>query len=151
MKVGVFVNAAPKTIARTMEMCGLDAVQLHGDEGAGAARALRSGGYPVIRAVRVDGRLPRGLDRYPADALLLDTAAKGRYGGTGRTFDWRLLKKLRTGKPLFVSGGLRPGNVRRLLRSFKPYGVDVSSGVEKAPGKKDPRLVKEFVKNAKKA
>ena len=149
-KVGVFVNARPSTIARTMKRCGLDAVQLHGEEPPADARALRKMGFPVIKALRVRDSLDKQtLDGYPADAFLLDTAAPGIYGGSGRSFDWRLLRGLRTTRPLIISGGLRPGNVRKLLKNIKPYGVDVSSGVENSPRKKDTKLVRKFVKNAK--
>lgn len=148
-KVGVFVRSSPRTIARVMASCGLDVAQLHGDESASTASALRGMGYPVIKAVRVGSRAPKRLDRYPADALLFDTAARNVYGGTGRSFDWSLLNGYRTEKPVFISGGLHPGNVRLLLKKFRPYGVDVSSGVEKTPGKKDHQLVREFIKNVK--
>ena len=150
-KVGVFVNMPPAKVARTMEVCGLDVIQLHGDEKAATARALQKSGYPVIKALRVGGKLPKAaLKSYPADAFLFDTAQKGVYGGTGRSFDWKLLRSLRTDKPVIVSGGLRADNVRGLLKQFKPFAVDVSSGVEASPGKKDPKLVKKFLKNVKK-
>lgn len=149
-KVGVFVNEKPVNIVRTMRRCGLDAVQLHGDEPATEARGLRAMGYTVIKAVRVGGKLDaRAIEAYPADAVLLDTASPDVYGGTGKKFDWKLLKGLRLKKPVIVSGGLKPGNVKGLLKSYKPYGVDVSSGVESSPGKKDQGSVRKFIKNAK--
>lgn len=149
-KVGVFVNAPVQKVARIMRFCGLDAVQLHGDEPASSARKLCGMGFPVIRAVRVCGKLsPRALERGPADAVLFDAASRDVYGGSGQRFDWKLLKGLRMEKPVIVSGGLDAGNVRGLLKRFKPFAVDVSSGVEASPGKKDPKLVREFIKNAK--
>src|SRR5262245_16073056 len=87
-KVGVFVNEPVSRMAKTLKQCGLDAAQLHGDERASTARALRAQGYKVIKAVRVAGPIDRSfLENYPADAVLLDTAAKNVYGGTGRAFD----------------------------------------------------------------
>ena len=151
-KVGVFVNTPVPRIKRIMDACGLDVVQLHGDEKAGVSRSLRAHGYPVIKAFRVGQKLPKAaLKNYPADAFLLDTASKSVYGGTGRSFDWKLLRSLLTDKPVIVSGGLRSENVKSLLKGFKPFAVDVSSGVESSPGKKDPKLVRTFLKNAKKA
>ncbi len=149
-KVGVFVNENIPNIVETMEFCKLDAVQLHGDEDVSTVRALRAMGYPVIKAIRVAGSLhEKKLDRYPASAILLDTAAPGLYGGSGRVFDWKVLKKVSGVKPVIVSGGLKPDNVRALLKVFKPYGVDVSSGVESSPRKKNYKSVKEFIKNVK--
>ena len=150
IKVGVFVNSSPAAIERVMKRCGLDVVQLHGDERPDTARTLRSKGYRVVKALRVGAALDTKAYRaYPADAFLLDTATPGIYGGTGKKFDWKLLKRLHLSKPVIVSGGLRPGNVDRLLKDFTPYGVDVSSGVEIRPGKKNPRAIKVFIKNVK--
>ena len=149
-KVGVFVNRSPAAIERVMKRCGLDIVQLHGDEGPETARALRAKGYRVVKALRVDAALDvKACKAYPADAFLLDTALPGIYGGTGKKFDWKLLRKGLLSKPVIVSGGLRPGNVGRLLRDYTPYGVDVSSGVEVRPGKKDARSVRVFIQNVK--
>jgi len=150
-KVGVFVNASASEVDRTMKRCGLDIAQLHGDETAATARSLRAKGHAVIKAFRVGPKLDAdALRRFPADAILLDTAATGLYGGTGQRFDWKVLKGLGRQKRIIISGGLKPANVQELLKTYTPFGVDVSSGVESAPGKKDAVAVKNFIKNAKK-
>ena len=150
-KVGVFVNQRPAAVERVMKHCSLDAAQLHGDESLKTARTLRSKGIRVIKAVRIGSNSDlKAFRNYPADAFLLDTASPGVYGGTGKSFDWKVLKKIRFSKPVIVSGGLRPENVGRLLRQYIPYGVDVSSGVEKSPRKKNVKRISEFIKNAKK-
>ncbi len=149
-KVGVFVHADFQTILRTVRHCGLTAVQLHGDEPDALARRLRKEGVTVIRAVRVGGALDRRqILKWSADAYLFDTRSQTVFGGTGRRFDWALLKKFKAKKPIIVSGGLNPGNVRLAVKTLKPYGVDTSSGVERSPGKKDPVKLKKFVHRAK--
>ncbi len=148
--VGVFVNEKTSTILRIAQKCKLSAVQLHGDETSQAVRALASGSLKVIKAFRVADHLNFDkIAKFPANALLLDTFSSGQYGGTGKTFDWAKLKKLKTSAPLIVSGGLRPDNVGQLLKICEPYGVDVSSGVEKSPGIKDPFLIRKFIENVK--
>lgn len=147
--VGVFVDASTDEIRKTAERCRLTAVQLHGNEPATLAQKL--GGLRVIKAFRVapDFRAD-SLRNYPCDAFLFDTAQAGRFGGTGKIFDWKLLKNARWPRPVIVSGGLNPGNVAAAVKLLRPYAVDVSSGVEKRPGRKDHKLVKEFIRNAKK-
>jgi len=147
--VGVFVNEDSRTVRRIAALCRLTAVQLHGDEPASYVKGLSP--LRTIKAFRVAkaGDL-KGLTTHPADAFLFDTKTADVYGGTGKTFDWSLLEKKIISKPFIVSGGLGPGNVAGVVRRLAPYGVDVSSGVEKSPGKKDARLVKEFIQNAKK-
>jgi len=148
--VGVFVDEAPSRILKIARECGLSAAQLHGHEPAADMAGLK--GLKVIKAFHVDADYRAGiLKSYAgADAFLFDSKIAGQFGGTGRTFDWNLLKKSSAGKPVIVSGGLHPGNAAKAVRFFKPYGVDVSSGVEKSPGKKDLKLMKEFIRNAKK-
>jgi len=146
--VGVFVNEKLEKVRQIASFCGLSAVQLHGDESAAYAKKLAP--LKVIKVFRVSGPQDlRDVGRYGTTAYLFDTKVKGLHGGTGKSFDWKILKKLRTGKPVILSGGLGPKNVDRALRVFHPYGVDVSSGVEKAPGKKDAKLVREFIRRAK--
>lgn len=148
--VGVFVNEKTSTILRIAEKCKLSAVQLHGDETPREAKALASGSIKIIKAYRVADHLNFDkIAKFPADALLLDTFSSGQYGGTGKTFDWLRLKKIKMTTPLIVSGGLRPDNVAGLLKICEPYGVDVSSGVEKSPGIKDPFLIRKFIQNVK--
>ncbi len=147
--VGVFVNETPEKIRHIAKTCGLSAVQLHGDETPAMARLLRP--WRVIKAFSVDEKF--SLDkvrRYDVDAILLDTKIGARRGGTGQTFKWDTIKKMRFEKPVIVSGGLNATNVARAIRLLRPYGVDASSRLEKSPGKKDAHLVKEFISRAKK-
>ena len=148
--VGVFVDEPVDRMLRIAEQCRLTALQLHGDESDAVVRKAQRAGYQVLKAFRIAKKddLEVAADA-EADALLFDASVSGQRGGTGQSFDWALLKGLRTAKPWFVSGGLDPKNVRKLLSEITPYGVDVSSGVESAPGKKSAQLVKEFIKNAK--
>lgn len=148
--VGVFVNEKPSVILKIAEQCKLSAVQLHGDETPADIEALRSGSVKVIKAFRIGSQFDFDLlKESPADAVLLDTLTAGQYGGTGQAFDWSLLKKKKILKPWIVSGGLRPDNVADLLKICEPYGVDVSSGVEKSPGIKDEFLIRKFIENVK--
>ena len=147
--VGVFVNESAKKILRIAGECGLSAVQLHGGESPGFVRKLS--GRRVIKTFHVGERFDRGrILKYRTDAILLDAKSGRSYGGTGKPFDWGVLgpKKFKT--PLIISGGLTPGNVGKAVKVFSPYGVDVSSGVEASPGRKDLRKMKEFIRNAKK-
>ena len=150
--VGVFVDESIDRMLRTAERCGLDILQLHGDEKDSVIRAVQRQGFQVLKAFRVhnDADLKKA-DASCANALLFDTSIDGRFGGTGQTFDWEVLRGKTIRRPWFVSGGLDPKNVTRLLKVLTPYGLDVSSGVESSPGKKDHKRVKEFIKNAKSA
>lgn len=149
-KIGVFVNEKPSVIRRIAKQCGLSAVQLHGDESPSDVRMLKD--LYVLKAFRVDKSFdPAVLKRYAAArAFLFDTKEPGAYGGTGKTFDWKILERAAVRKPVVLSGGLNTKNVARAVRSVRPFAVDVSSGVERAPGKKNIRLVREFIRNAKK-
>jgi len=146
--VGVFVNESAQNILRVVSECRLGAIQLHGDEPASMVRRLK--GHRIIKAFRIFRKsdLKKVAD-YDADAYLFDTKVSGVYGGSGKSFKWYLLKSTKISKPYIISGGLNPGNVSAVVRMLSPYGVDVSSGVEKKPGKKDPRLLKRFIQNAK--
>ena len=148
--VGVFVNESAFRIKKIAKICALSAVQLHGNEAPGLIEKLRP--LKVIKAFRVCSKrdLPKSKI-YSADAFLIDTKVEGRLGGTGKTFDWTILSHFKSDRPIILSGGLQPTNVRRAVRVARPYAVDVSSGVEKFPGKKDPRKVREFILNAKKS
>ena len=150
IKVGVFVNEKPQTVKKIARLCGLDFLQLHGDESEAYVRKLR--GFGIIKAFRIKERLDtKLLESYPEALFLFDSFKKNIFGGTGQVFDWALLEALsKTKKPFIVSGGLTPDNVRGLLERIRPFAVDVSSGVEKAPGKKDLKLVKKFIERVKK-
>jgi phosphoribosylanthranilate isomerase len=144
--VGVFVNPTLDEVARKVEGIGLTHVQLHGDEGPAfcAAVAQRTGAR-VIKALRVgSGADIRDAERFHTDFHLLDTAAGAARGGTGRTWDWRLAAQRRSPVPFLLSGGLTPENVADGIAAVHPWGVDVSSGVETAPGLKDPARMEAF-------
>jgi phosphoribosylanthranilate isomerase len=140
--VGVFVNASIEEIHVTMENCGLSLAQLHGDETPEVLNALNGKAFKAFRGV------PQSLDdfaRNSAPALLVDAAVKGSYGGTGTTADWNSAAELAKKYPLLLAGGLTPENVVEAVNRVKPWGVDVASGVESAPGMKDPKKMKAFV------
>jgi phosphoribosylanthranilate isomerase len=151
LKVGVFVNEKEDRVKKIADICGLDLLQFHGDEGPGYLASFK--GYRIVKVLRIKGRVsPETLKPYKADYFLFDTYQKDAFGGTGQAFDWDILKPLKKTKtPFFVSGGLTPENVSGLIKKIRPYGVDVSSGVEKAPGKKDLKLVKAFINAVKHA
>lgn len=142
--VGVFVDAAPREMARIARRVGLTHLQVHGDIDPQAARA--AAGLPVVQGVRVDG--PEALRRArasAADLVLLDAAVAGMHGGTGTPFDWSLLDDAGVGRPFALAGGLRPDTVADAVVRLRPAMVDVSSGVESAPGVKDHDAVAAFV------
>jgi phosphoribosylanthranilate isomerase len=148
---GVFVDASLQEVAQTAEELGLTMLQLHGDEGPSfCAEVARRTGARVIKAAQVAGAGDvRDLERFHVDFHLLDARAKapGRKdlrGGTGDTFDWSLLAARSRKTPLILSGGLHPGNVAEALERVGPYAVDSASGTERAPGHKDPELLRAF-------
>jgi phosphoribosylanthranilate isomerase len=146
VRVGVFVDAAREELVRASEEAELDLLQLHGSE---PPEALADLPRRVLKAVRV-GRdfVPQAALRYEgrASGILLDTDRAGLAGGTGEVFDWSLVREVRR-KASFVvlAGGLRPENVKAAIEAVRPDGVDVSSGVEELPGRKDPARVRAFV------
>jgi phosphoribosylanthranilate isomerase len=145
--VGVFVNASLDEIARSAETLHLSHVQLHGDEGpAFCSEVARRTGAKVIKAVRVASASDfQDLERFHTDFHLLDTAARGKYGGTGETWDWALAARRRRTVPAILSGGLTADNVAAGIAAVDPYAVDVSSGVEAVPGVKDPDKLAAFM------
>jgi phosphoribosylanthranilate isomerase len=149
--VGVFVNEDPARIKKIISFCGLDLIQLHGDESPEISRDLMP---HSIKAFRIQNeRDIENIKRYRGvvRAILLDTFQKGKAGGTGRTFDWSLaLKAKETGIPLILAGGLGPENIQEAIATVKSYAVDVNSGIEERPGKKDPLLMKQLMENIKK-
>ena len=141
--VGVFVNASAKEIEETLQQTGLHIAQLHGDESPGFAHALQ---VPWFRAFRVvDDLAEEEIRSYGQELFLLDAAQTGQYGGTGHAFDWKVATRLRDHGKLLLAGGLRPDNVEEAVLQVKPFGVDVASGVESTPGRKDPQKVANFV------
>jgi len=150
IKVGVFVNARENTIRRIARSCKLDMLQFHGNESPQFCSRFK--GYKVIKALGVKGKMDFAkAARYKTFACLFDTLSGVRMGGTGRKFNWRLLAgyKQFIKRPLFLSGGLACNNVRQAINIVRPEWVDVSSGVEKSLGKKDPVKLRKFVGMAK--
>jgi phosphoribosylanthranilate isomerase len=143
-RVGVFVNEDAENVKRTAELCGLDFIQLHGDESI--EYCLGFVPEMIIKAVELrDENDLRNAVRYNAAAILVDSRAPGLYGGTGKKSNWELAVQLRTEKPLILSGGLNENNVGEALEKVAPLVLDISSGVEIRPGKKDhQKLVRIF-------
>jgi phosphoribosylanthranilate isomerase len=141
--VGVFVNEAPATIREVMQHCGLDLVQLHGDESPAFCDELMP--Y-TIKSLRIKDESCLQTSRAyhgKVRALLLDTYSKEKVGGTGKTFDWNLAIKIKKmGIPIILSGGLGPSNIDLAIHTVRPYAVDVNSGTEEYPGKKNHILIK---------
>lgn len=147
---GVFVNAPLEQVAATAEQAGLTLLQLHGEEGpAYCSEAARRTGCRVIKATGVrDASSLAALAAFSTDYVLLDAHHEDLYGGTGETFDWDLIAAHRPAAPMILSGGLRAGNVAAGIAAVRPYAVDVASGVEAEPGRKDPALLRAFFEQA---
>lgn len=150
--IGVFVNWPAHVIAALAGALRLDGVQLHGDEPPAEVNDLARR-FRVIKAFAAGPRFKLAtLARYKAaSAFLLDGYRSGLYGGTGRTADWRLAREARQYGPVIVAGGLGPDNVARAIAEAQPFGIDVASGVESRPGKKDPRALRELMREVEAA
>jgi phosphoribosylanthranilate isomerase len=136
--VGVFVNLDPADLMEIAAFCGIDLIQLHGDESPEYCRQ-----FPAERLIKAlfprDERAVEEAAAYPARAILIDSRTPSRFGGTGRTADWSLAKKIKAlGRPLVLAGGLNPENVAAAVAAVGPDAVDFNSGVEFEPGRKDP-------------
>lgn len=147
LTVGVFRNEAPQRVVEAVHAAGLGAAQLHGQETAEETRWVRSRLPLVIKAFRAGERAIVRFEEFGADYLMVD----GDNPGSGQVFDWRLAEGVVDHQRLIVSGGLRPDNVAQAVEFLRPFGVDVSTGVESAPGKKDPLLMRDFITNARRA
>ena len=145
--VGLFVNEKPEVVRQIASDCGIRLVQLHGEESPQYCAELK---LPVLKGIRVRTREDvANLSAYRVDAILLDAYVEGMAGGTGTTFDWSLAVEAKTWGPIILAGGLTPDNVGEAISRVRPYGVDVSSGVESSPGAKDHAKVKAFVEAVK--
>jgi phosphoribosylanthranilate isomerase len=147
MSVGVFVNEGLATVRSIMDACHLGMAQLHGDENASYCHELSR---PVIKALRLKNResllaLAEYQGRGSVRGFVLDTFSELAYGGTGQVTDWTLAAEVAKSTPILLAGGLTPDNVTEAIRVVRPYGVDVSSGVESAPGKKDRAKLRAFL------
>ena len=146
-KVGVFVDSDLRYVHEVAKKVQLSAVQLYGNEGADDLIGYETSVIKVFR-IKPDFDV-EVMHNYVVDAFLLDTHSETRHGGTGRTFDWNIAVKAKEYGRIILSGGLTPDNVEDAVRFVQPYGVDVSSGVESSPGKKDPNKVRDFIARAK--
>ena len=150
--VGIFVNPAPADVIALRRSLKLDAVQLHGEEPPETVAEI-AGIVPVIKAFRVKPEFPLAtLDEYPsAFAFLFDAAHTGQYGGTGHTTDWDVARRASQSYRIILAGGLKVENVAAAVRIVRPYGIDVASGVESSPGKKDHGRLREFIQEVRRA
>jgi phosphoribosylanthranilate isomerase len=148
--VGVFVNPTLPEVARAVEDEHLSMVQLAGEEGGSfCAEVARRTGVKVIKVIHVASAADiHAAEAYRTDFHLFDRRAKGLWGGSGETFDWELLRKHRSDVQAILAGGLRPDNVAAAVEIVRPYAVDVSSGVEAEPGRKDHAAMAAFFANA---
>lgn len=149
--VGVFVNEDAAVVRRLMDECGLTLAQLHGDESAAYCEGL---GRPSMKALRLKDRstfltLAELQGRANVRAFVLDAFSDHAYGGTGQTIDWTLAAEAARASRIILAGGLTPENVGEAIRQVRPYGVDVSSGVEARPGQKDHAKVQAFIQTAR--
>ena len=150
--VGIFVNRLVADVITLRNSVKLDAVQLHGDESPETVAEIAPV-VPVIKAFRVEPEFPiTTLDEYSrAFAFLFDAAHTDQYGGTGRTTDWDVAQRASLKHRIILAGGLKVENVAAAVRIVRPYGIDVASGVESSPGKKDHDLLREFIKEVRRA
>ena len=145
IRAGVFVDEDIKTVKKIARICGLNMLQFHGKEPVAYCRKFK--GYKVIKAFPVKGELDLAkISEYKGCACLFDTYSRKRFGGTGKKFNWYLLKNLdKIKNPVFLSGGLTSGNVGKAIKLLKPDWVDASSALESKPGKKDHKKIKQFI------
>ena len=145
--VGVFVNEDRKKVEEITESCGLTTLQFHGEESPSYCEGFKQ---KIVKTFRIKNKsvLKKAVQyKDKVDAYLLDTYSPSKYGGTGKTFDWRIAKEIKKfGLPIILSGGLNPENIREAISEVEPYGVDVSSGIEERPGKKNLEKLINFVR-----
>ncbi|MGC4098428.1 MAG: phosphoribosylanthranilate isomerase [Nitrospira sp.] len=151
LAVGVFVNEETERVRALTDECGFALAQLHGDESAIYCQNL---GRPALKALRLKDRatllaLAEFRGRANVRGVLIDAFSDQAYGGTGQPVDWTLAEEAARSTPIILAGGLNPANVADAIRMVRPYGVDVSSGVEQSPGKKDPDKVRAFIEAAR--
>jgi phosphoribosylanthranilate isomerase len=144
LRVGVFVDPEPTEVFAAIHQCDLNLLQFHGNE---SPKFCQQFGVMTMKAFRVqNAESLEALESFSTDAFLLDSYVAGKAGGTGETFNWSLAVAAKQfGRPIFLAGGLTPNNVADAIRAVQPFGVDVSSGVEFSPGKKDPEKIRAFI------
>ena len=143
-KIGVFVNHEAEEIKAIVEFCGLDLIQLHGDESPQYCRQFARSKLIKALSPRSENDLEKIAD-YPVRAILIDASHPALYGGTGKKSDWGLAVKVKNTHALILSGGLNLGNIRQAIEIVSPNAVDINSGVELSPGKKDPEKVRKII------
>jgi len=148
VKVGLFVDELEEKVSEIASYCNFGILQFHGDETPDYCKKFPQ---KIIKAFRIKDRESlANIPKYEVDYYLLDAYSEELFGGTGRTFNWDLAKKAKKfGKPIILSGGLNPGNIIEAIEKVSPFGVDVSSGVELSPGKKDYKKLEEFITKVK--
>ena len=151
LPVGVFVNQDLDSVRRLFDDCGLALAQLHGDESPDFCESLKR---PVLRALRLRGRssflaLAEFKGRMGVRGFVVDAFSDTVYGGTGHTTDWSFAGEVAKAVPILLAGGLTPENVQEAIRQVQPYGVDVSSGVEQSPGRKDSAKMRAFIQSVR--
>ena len=150
LRVGVFVNPTEELVLRAIADCGVTLLQFHGDE---PPEFCTQFGMMSMKAFRIrDAGSLAALPDYSTEAYLLDAYSADALGGTGAKFNWELaIEAKKLGRPIVLAGGLTPENVAEAVRQVQPFGVDVSSGVESSPGKKDPAKVRAFIASVRNA
>ena len=144
LRVGVFVNPEEGFVTQAIAACGLNLLQFHGDEPSEFCTQFGAMSVKALRVQNADSLA--ALENYATDAFLLDAYSKSGLGGTGEKFNWDLaIEAQKFGKPIFLAGGLTPENVAGAVKQVKPFAMDVFSGVESAPGKKDAAKVRAFI------
>ncbi len=148
LKVGVFVNPSPDLVMTALGNCGLNLLQFHGEESPDFCASFGVMSMKAFRMKDAESLLP--MAGYRTDVFLLDSHVNGMNGGTGEKFSWDLaLEAKKFGKPIFLAGGLTPQNIAQAVYEVRPFGVDVSSGVESSPGKKDHAKLWKFIEAAR--
>lgn len=147
-KVGVFVNEEYENVIDIAQLLELDYLQFHGDESPEFCNQM---GHPWWKAIRLENESDiEKISQYESEWVLIDAHVQGQYGGTGQKPDWELVKRVKNlGKKIFLAGGLNPENIQLAIATVQPYAVDVASGVESKPGKKDLKKMEDFVSKAK--
>lgn len=147
LKVGVFVNEEEQKVREILKLCYLDMLQFHGDESPLYVTKFRE---KIIKSFRIENEKSlKDIPKYNVNAYLLDSYSLEKYGGTGNPFNWDLAVEAKNFGPIILSGGLNPDNVEEAIKKVYPYAVDVCSGVESSPGKKDKKKLREFVRIVK--
>lgn len=145
--VGLFVDEPPESVNATADLCGLDIVQLHGDEPPSYCNLIQRRVIKAFRIKNITSLEPTG--DYQVSSILLDAWSPSAHGGTGRTFNWEIAAAASVSTRIILAGGLTPENVAEAINRVKPYAVDVSSGVESSPGQKDADKIRRFINQAR--